>query len=79
MQNPQYPPYHHVRPCFSVRAAAIFAHTPQLSATILQLATGKTSKGLSVTKNTASPLYHYRNNKGNLIKSSWMSRSHGIQ
>lgn len=28
---------------------------------------------------TASPLHHYRNNKGRLIKSSRMSMSHGMQ
>lgn len=30
-------------------------------------------------KNTAYPLDHYRNNKGNLIKSSWMPVSCGMQ
>lgn len=60
-------------------AAAIFAHTPHLPAThSYSLLQAKLQYACWYLRKTAS-LYLYRNNKGNLIKSSQMSRSHGTQ
>jgi len=66
-------------PALVCSAAANFVHAPHFSATYTKSLLSAELQNACRYLNTASPLYHHGTNKGSLIKSSWMSGSHGIQ